>query len=209
MLTVVAVLAVFIAVTIGPLPFLVRAALRHFAYRDIMQRWQRPATIGLGTGLVVGTLLSSLLFSAEHGVIFAVLSLLILLAGLDLAWRWLPYEWTIPLLILGLWQGFVTEDLDQSLFGAITGGGFLFVMHQTMRIIRGIEGIGIGDMWLAAAMGAYVGPWLVLSTISIAAITALATSIFNISEKNRVISERYGVAYGTHLCVVFVFFVTI
>lgn len=197
--------AAVIAVFAGPLELLVRAGLRLFCGRQGMLRWQRPVSIGVAVGLILSPLVAGVVAGVQP-VTVVVLGLLILLGGLDLAWRWLPYEWTIPLLALGLIEAFHHSNVDQAVLGAVTGGGFLFALQMSMKLLRGQDGLGTGDIWLAAGLGTFVGPHSIIFVLAGAAITGiLAHSLVFQSEKPRS-RKRLGVAYGAHLCLVFAIF---
>ncbi len=89
------------------------------------------------------------------GVLGAVLVALIVV---DLRRQLLPDPLVLPLLPLGLLQAWLTGgDLVASAAGAAFGGGLLWLVRFTFRRLRGIEGLGLGDVKLMAAGGAWVG----------------------------------------------------
>ena len=57
---------------------------------------------------------------------------------------------------------YVSFSLLQSLIGALVGGGALWVFRAAFFYLRGIEGMGLGDIKLMAFVGAFLGWQLVL-----------------------------------------------
>ena len=95
--------------------------------------------------------------------------LLLALLALDLQHYWLPDRLTLPLLALGLAGGIGT--LPDRLLGAGLGGGALLLLALAYRHFRGREGLGLGDVKLMAALGAWlsfiwIGPLLLLASVA-------------------------------------------
>ena len=79
----------------------------------------------------------------------------------------------IALLVLAL-VGPLTQYLPYALAGAAVGGGLLFGVRWAFSRVRGVEGLGLGDVKLMAALGALVGPERVLWIIVAGAVLGLA-----------------------------------
>lgn len=99
------------------------------------------------------------------------------LARIDAQTRLLPDRLTLPLLWAGLlfhWSGGWVA-LDDAVAGAAAGYGLLWLIWAVFRGCSGRDGIGFGDLKLAAANGAWLGiealPWALL-TASLAACVA-------------------------------------
>lgn len=199
---VLALAAMLIAVTAGPLRLLVRFVLRQPG-NVAVRRWQHPATWGLAGGLVGAVLLAALLWGGTAAIGTAVLSLLCLLAVMDIAWRWLPFAWTLPLLALGLAAAWIQGTLPDAAIGMALGGGTLFLLQLGFRLWRGVEALGTGDIWLAAGLGALSGPDRIGLILWLAAMTALAAAILGKALACPVKRQRFGVAYGAHLCLAY------
>jgi leader peptidase (prepilin peptidase)/N-methyltransferase len=110
------------------------------------------------------------------GLLGAVLACL---AVVDLRHQLLPDWLTLPLLPLGLsvdWAsgpGPWPTPLDGAL-GALLGGGLIAAVRAVHRRLRGIEGIGLGDVKLMAVAGAWAGWQGIGSVLLIAALGTLA-----------------------------------
>lgn len=97
---------------------------------------------------------------------------LIILSWIDFKTFLLPDYLTLPLLLLGLiGNGFAwiewTSPLSSGL-GAAIGWGSIYILNRTYRFIKGVDGIGMGDAKLLAALGAFLG-WEALPYILIIA----------------------------------------
>lgn len=80
---------------------------------------------------------------------------LLVLAWVDIRRQRLPLEPILVLLVLGLfWQAFIGNGLS-ALEGAAIGGIFFGLQYF---VSKG-RWIGDGDIWLAMAMGAWLGWW--------------------------------------------------
>ncbi len=53
----------------------------------------------------------------------------------------------------------------RSLLGIALGGGVLFLTGEIYRLVRGREGVGMGDVWLLGMTGAFLGWVGVLFTL--------------------------------------------
>lgn len=68
--------------------------------------------------------------------------------------------------------------LVSALFGAIVGGGFLWITGEFWKLLRKIEAMGMGDVKMMAAVGAFLGWRLTLLSIFIGAFTGTIAGIF-------------------------------
>lgn len=198
--------AIGCAVTLGPLVLLVRAVLRTTVAPATIRKWQKPIAWGLGGGFCIATATVGILINGSAAMLAATLGILLLLAILDLAWRWLPYEWTLPLLALGGVSAWANDRITDAFLGLLIGGGTLMVLQITFRVLRGIEALGTGDIWLAAGLGLLAGmpqiPWI----LCLSAVSALAFSGLSKLTSKPDQRQRLGVAYGTHLILAYLVF---
>lgn len=105
---------------------------------------------------------------------------LIVLGLVDYQTRLLPDMLTLPLLWLGLliqlWPTTSTVGLEMAVIGAVAGYLPLWLLAKLYWLVRKRDGLGMGDLKLLAAMGAWSGPWLlphVLLGASLLAILAV------------------------------------
>lgn len=96
---------------------------------------------------------------------------LLALLALDAEHHWLPDRITMPLLGLGLLLG--AGNFADRLLGAAIGGGTLLLLALAYRALRGREGVGLGDVKLMAALGAWLGPLLLGPLLLAAALLGL------------------------------------
>ena len=73
------------------------------------------------------------------------------------------------LVLHGSW----VSGLEESLWGALLGGGILYLVRAAYFRLRDIEGLGLGDVKLGAAAGAWLGPGLLAPACLAATLTAL------------------------------------
>lgn len=79
----------------------------------------------------------------------------------------------VGLLLLAL-VGPLASPWPLGLAGAVVGGGLLWAVRWAFRRARGVEGLGLGDVKLMAALGALAGPEGVLWIIVAGAVLGLA-----------------------------------
>lgn len=206
LLSVTALAAIGVAVLTGPLMLTCRAVLRRLMPPAALRRWQGPVTAGVGAGLLAATLLGATT-GGNAALVVAVFGLLLLLATLDLAWRWLPFAWTMPLLALGIVAAWVNHALIDAILGVALGAGVLLALQLSFRFLRGVEALGTGDIWLAAGLGALAGPQKIMLILGLSAVLALAVEAGRSILVTRPGRRRLGVAYGAHMCLAYIVFV--
>jgi len=115
------------------------------------------------------------------GVGWALLGwLLLTLAVLDKRHFWLPDALTLPLAFLGFTIGLWTTDVAMvdRVIGAVAGYGALLAVTVGYRLLRGRDGLGLGDAKLLGALGAWFGwqalPFILLLAASLGLIAVLA-----------------------------------
>jgi leader peptidase (prepilin peptidase) / N-methyltransferase len=102
-------------------------------------------------------------------------AVLVALVVVDLRRQLLPDALVLPLLPLGLLHAWLTGgDLLAAVAGVVFGGGLLWLVRTVHRRLRGREGLGLGDVKLMAAGGAWVGLVGVGPVLLIAALATLA-----------------------------------
>lgn len=119
---------------------------------------------------VIATLLSVVTFWYLHDIklylvyFFLLISPLIVISFIDLEHRIIPNVISIPGIFAGIGinvifagrYGYYSSFLN-SILGAVVGGGFLFLVAVLYEKIKKAEGMGGGDVKLAAMLGAFFG----------------------------------------------------
>jgi leader peptidase (prepilin peptidase)/N-methyltransferase len=178
-----------------------------------------PLTEGL-TGFVSLLLYFKFGLGVEWAIFFAFSAALITLAFIDLDHRILPD----PITLNGIWIGIlVTIYLNEpnplvsrvlhltgieftntraiallgSVLGAVVGGGLLWGVSEAYLRLRGIEGMGFGDVKMMAMVGAFLGAPLALLTIMIGSMlgSVLGLIFIRVAGKTR----QYELPFGTFL----------
>ncbi|KIT15860.1 prepilin peptidase [Jannaschia aquimarina] len=200
--TLIALAVVAVAFWLGPTRIAVRAVTCFFGGRPAMVRWQGPAHLGLIAGGLSAIAMAGHL-SGGHGALqAALLVLLLILAVIDLKWHWLPMEWTVPVLFISLISALFAADLAPSVIGAFLGGGALWLLQTLFRAVRGIEGLGTGDVVLMAGIGAAVGADAISWVLALASGTGLLHWLWLSLHGSNTASRPIAVAFGAHLCAV-------
>jgi len=205
-LLVAALAAISFVVWSGPLIYLVRACLRLILAPAAVRRWQKPVLVGVAAGTIGATLVSWLVYGGDAAMLVSIIAILTLLAALDFAWRWLPFEWTLPVLGLGLVLAMVQGAIPEALMGLFVGAGTLIALQLFFHFSRGVRALGTGDIWLAAGLGTLSGVPDIAYILSFAAVTGLAGAGLAKLGPFTPRRQRYGVAYGAHLCLAYFFF---
>lgn len=147
-----------------------------------------PANLQSGlAGLCVGAAAAGVWFSglplAATYLWFIFCCGLIVLAFVDYKTKLLPDILTLPLLWLGLviqlFPETRTVGLELAVIGAVAGYLPLWLLAQIYRAVRGRDGLGMGDLKLLAAMGAWSGPFLLPHVLVLAVLLALAVYVFD------------------------------
>ena len=127
--------------------------------------WRYPVVELANAGLWVlhGVLLpwDTLLFVR---IVFA--SVLLVLFFTDLDCRILPNELTLGGTVAGvIAAAFLPPGLQAALLGVLLGGGVLWATGTLYEWLRGVEGMGMGDVKMLAMIGAVLGWQLMLVTL--------------------------------------------
>jgi leader peptidase (prepilin peptidase)/N-methyltransferase len=119
--------------------------------------WRYPLVEALAAGLALA-LWFKFGVSKELLVHFGFCAALIAITFIDIDHRIIPNQISLPGILIGfacsfLWEGFWVD----SLIGLLVGGGGLLLLSLIYSLIRGREGMGMGDVKLLAMLGAWLG----------------------------------------------------
>jgi leader peptidase (prepilin peptidase)/N-methyltransferase len=122
----------------------------------------------------------AVLLVTQVGLVWACLPLafwgflLIALLWIDLEFKELPDVLTLPGALLGIVAALLLFGLGpgarHALLGVVTGSGILWLLAWAWIVFRKIEGMGGGDIKLAAMFGAVLGWQLTLLTMFVASL---------------------------------------
>ena len=91
---------------------------------------------------------------------------MVVLFTIDLEHHLLPNVITVPGIVIGFALSvFLPPGWQASLIGLVAGGGLLFAIAEAWYRLRGIEGLGMGDVKMLAMIGAFLGWQLMLVTL--------------------------------------------
>jgi len=103
---------------------------------------------------------------------------MIVLFVIDLQHRILPNVITVTGVPIGFALSlFLPPGWKESLIGLAIGGGVLFVIGEAYYRLRGIDGLGMGDVKMLAMIGAFLGWRLTLVTLIFASFTGALVGV--------------------------------
>lgn len=134
----------------------------------------RLAVICAGAGGVMLVGSASLAGLADAVLLALLTTVLTAMALIDARYLVIPDLHPAMIALMGLLG---PAGLVGSLWGALLGGGLLWLAREAYGRARGVEGLGLGDVKLAAAIGMVVGPLYVLWVIVGGAVLGLAWAL--------------------------------
>jgi leader peptidase (prepilin peptidase)/N-methyltransferase len=91
---------------------------------------------------------------------------MVVLFAIDLRHHLLPNVITVPGIVIGFALSlFLPPGWKSALIGLLAGGGVLFAIAEAYYRLRGIEGLGMGDVKMLSMIGAFLGWKLMLVTL--------------------------------------------
>jgi len=139
----------------------------------------------------------------------ALVSMTIVLIYIDLEIQILPDVIDLPGVAIGLFIGtmhlgalfpdlLLSKTLLESLIGAGAGAGILLAIALTYKLLRKIEGMGLGDVKMMAMLGAVLGWEALLPLLILASVTGSLAGVFVAakSEDGLQVALPFGVFLG-------------
>jgi leader peptidase (prepilin peptidase)/N-methyltransferase len=125
---------------------------------------------------------------------------LIVLFAIDLEHHLLPNVITLPGIAAGLvLSALVPPGLGDAVFGAILGGGVLWLIGEAYFRYSGQEGMGGGDVKMLAMIGAFLGWKQVLVTLVLSSVAGSIIGLLVVATRRG--SMKYALPYGTFLAI--------
>jgi leader peptidase (prepilin peptidase) / N-methyltransferase len=129
----------------------------------------------------------------------AFLLLLFNVAVIDWLHMIIPHTLTVTGMILGLLLGhFAGSGLWPALWGLLVGGGIILVVSYGYKLVRGVVGMGGGDVMLMGMIGAFLGVWGALGVLFGG---ALLGSIYALTAGRGKVDGASKLPFGTFLAV--------
>jgi leader peptidase (prepilin peptidase)/N-methyltransferase len=139
--------------------------------------WRYPL-VELLTALIALALWWRFDLSKELAVHFAFSAALIAVTFIDIDHRIIPNEISLPGILIAFGCSFMWEGhWKDSLIGLLAGGGGLLVLSLFYSLIRGREGMGMGDVKLLAMLGAWLGWQCLLFILLFASVQGVLASV--------------------------------
>lgn len=131
-----------------------------------------------------------------------LVALLAAVAIVDARTYRIPNRLNLALLLCGLATAVVTPVLGplDAIAGVALGGVFLAAVAAGFRRLRGIDGLGLGDVKFLGAAGAWVGWQGVGPLVFLAAVSALVWIGIR-RARGSALDRTTPVPFGPHLCV--------
>ena len=130
----------------------------------------------------------------------AFASAMLVLGVIDLRHRILPNVITLPGTVLGLALSARLEPgLVDALAGVAVGGGVPYAIAGVYYRVRGVEGLGMGDVKMLAMIGAFLGWQAVLLTLLMASLLGSLAGLAVLAAGRG--DVRYPLPFGSFLAV--------
>ncbi|HMA76833.1 MAG TPA: prepilin peptidase [Candidatus Krumholzibacteriaceae bacterium] len=137
-------------------------------------------------------------FTLDLLFIYPFIMSLIAVTLIDWEHKIIPDSISLPFILIGFIWAYLSTDiaLSSSFYGALAGGGSLYLVGLTYKSFRKTEGMGGGDVKLMAMIGAFLGIRLVLPVILVASFFGALYGIFLLRKGG---TGRTAVPFGSFL----------
>ena len=148
-------------------------------------------------------------WTPEFAVLLAFCGAMVAVFWIDLDHMIIPHEISITGIALGIVLsalGYLPAmDWKLSMLGAILGAAVLYLPAVLYEKIRGIEGLGGGDVKLLAMIGAFTGPYGVVFVLFFSSVVGSATALAVITVRK--LDSTAPIPFGPFLSAAAVFYV--
>lgn len=125
---------------------------------------------------------------------------MIVLFAIDFRHYILPNVITLPGIVVGFLLSFVLPPgWAASLIGLLAGGGVLLAIAEAYYRLRGVEGLGMGDVKMLAMIGAFLGWQLMLVTLVLASFAGSLVGVGLMIARRG--GAKHALPFGTFLAV--------
>ena len=125
---------------------------------------------------------------------------MIVLFVIDLQHRILPNSITLPGIVAGLVASvFLPPGWLPAVIGTLAGGGVLFAIAEAYYRVRGVEGLGMGDVKMLAMIGAFLGWQQMLVTLILASFAGSVVGVAILAGRRG--GMKAALPFGTFLAV--------
>jgi len=150
-------------------------------------------------------------FSIASLLLAALVSMTIALIYIDADIQILPDVIDLPGVAIGILLSLVPRaddsltlagDLLHSVAGAIAGAAVLLAVSLAYRLLRGVEGMGLGDVKMLAMIGATLGPRALFSVLLLASVTGalVGLAMMAVTRRNNL---QFALPFGVFLGIAF------
>lgn len=136
-------------------------------------------------------------------IYFILLSSLVVITFIDLDFQIIPNIISLPGIVLGFIASFFLQPIltpQESFMGILFGGGFFSMIAYVFIKIRGIDGMGIGDVKLLAMLGAFFGIKGVLFIIFVSSVIGTVSGLL-IMIQSRSFTLQQKIPFGPFLSI--------
>lgn len=163
---------------------------------------------------VAATVVAMLLLPPAAALATGILALMMsLITLIDMKHYIIPDLLSLPAVPIGMlanavvfhggdWAAGVTE----SSLGAVLAGGSFYLLRAVWFRLRSVEGLGLGDVKLAAAAGAWLGPALLAPACLAATLAGLAAVLVMLMLPGRRVALADHIPFGSFIAPVILLF---
>lgn len=146
-------------------------------------------------------LYSFLMFGFSLDFVFHVLffCLLIVISGIDLTHQLIPDIFSFPGIVLGLLYNLMHGAILHSAAGLVFGGGLILVIRVIGGKIYRKEVMGLGDVYLCAMIGSFVGFPYIIAAIFLGALSGAVLGIIYITSTRQ--NRESAIPFGPFLSI--------